>query len=142
LTQETAVEFEEMQEMQELGDEENDETEEQTQSLSVAERMWNRRRKNPVQTDMEDSIPLQGMVSTKHLPECIQRLGYVIDQIINQAPEEIRDTWQFKTVAAMVQEARKDFRRLPEDQVTEFSRSVGHAFLWVADGDMADVAAE
>lgn len=63
----------------------------------------------------------------------------MVDQIVTLAPDEVKGTWQFKTVAAMIQEARKDFRRLPEGEVEEFSRMVGNAFLWVADGDIADV---
>jgi len=69
----------------------------------------------------------------------IQRLAYVIDQILLMAPEEVKGTWQFKTVAAMITEAKKDLRRLPVEQVVEMSRNVGAAFAWVADGSMDDL---
>lgn len=108
-------------------------------SLSTAETMWNRRNRKTRRTDIEPTTGQSPTDSTKEYPEVIQRLAYVIDQIITLAPDEVKGTWQFKTVSAMIQEARKDLRRLPEDQVVEFSRMVGNAFLWVADGNIADV---
>lgn len=90
-------------------------------------------------TDTDSTTPV---ATDSTSPEVIQRLAYVIDQILENAPEDVRNSWQFKTVAAMIQEARKDLRRLPEDQTQEFARMVGQAFLWVADGDIADVTPE
>lgn len=117
-----------------------EEIESETPGMSVAESMWKRRRNRTQSVPESEAItPLQGTVSTKAWPEVIQRLSYVVDQIVTLAPNEVQSSWQFKTVAAMIQEARKDFRRLPEDQVEEFARMVGNAFLWVADGDIADV---
>jgi phosphoserine phosphatase len=114
------------------------------QFLSAAESMWNRRnRRKSKQSQMDtDSTTLETTDSISEAPEVIQRLAYVIDQILDNAPVDVRGSIAFKTVAAMIQEARKDLRRLPEDQVEEFARMVGQAFLWVADGDIAEVTPE
>lgn len=113
---------------------------EMIRELDTAESMWRRRRNRQNQGQSPDgTTPLSATGSIDELPDVLKRLSYVIEQILTQAPDEVRGSMAFKTVSAMIQEARKDLRRLPEDQVVEFSRMVGNAFLWVADGDYSQV---
>ncbi len=107
------------------------------EELSPAEKAWRKRRNRRMGITEQQSV-----TDITELDPILQRLAYVIEQILENAPEEIRTTWQFKTVAAMITEAKKDLRRLPLDQVEEMSLAVGNAFLWVAGGRMEDLQLE
>lgn len=100
-------------------------------SLSVAEKMF---RKSPKgQPTLEtDSPPVS--IDDTHL-----KLEYVLDQILETVPGEMRDHPMAKMLQVFCREGKKDIRRIPGPFIESLSRQIGEAFAWVADGDVNDI---
>lgn len=100
-------------------------------ALSTAERMWKRNRE----------VTSTDTVSTED-SEIHKRLYYVLDQIIDTVPEQMKDHPMAKMLVVFAREGKKDLRRIPGEFIEGLSRQIGSAFQWVADGDMADIENE
>jgi hypothetical protein len=108
---------------------------------SPAELMY-RKARNQGQPEManSDSLPTD-TVSIENSP-VHQRLFYVVDQLYETIPAEMRDHPMAKLLSVFIREGRKDLIRVPGDFVKGLSKQVGEAFMWVSDGDMADLESE
>jgi hypothetical protein len=74
--------------------------------------------------------------------ETHQRLEFVLDQILNTVPAEMRDHPMAKMLSVFCREGKKDIRRIPGPFIESLSRQIGEAFAWVADGSMSDLPSE
>ena len=107
--------------------------------LSLAEKKWQQRNQGAESSTSNDLSAPVTTEEDKLKAEMLERLFFVFDQITENVPEGGRDSWQFKTIIAMVKETQKDLKRFPPDVIKGFCEQIGNALLWVAGGSMEDV---
>lgn len=73
------------------------------------------------------------------ISETHQRVFYVLDQIINTIPDEMKDHPMAKMLSVFAREGKKDLKRIPAPFITSLAQEIGEAFLWVANGSMSDL---
>jgi hypothetical protein len=69
----------------------------------------------------------------------IQRFKYVVDHFLNMVPENSKKDVRIQVFLQLIKDAIKDLALVPDEIMIPIATEVGHAFLFVAEGDMEEL---
>jgi hypothetical protein len=65
--------------------------------------------------------------------EVLERVGFVIDRILQMAPNSAKSSMQYGMMLEFVRGMKKDLKLVPDEQILHFAKELGAAFTWVAE---------